>query len=63
MNDNKCFYCGTPIEAGLLYNVCDECDTRNLFSDLYKDENGFRPTLSQWTLAEMKVYMKNWGAK
>lgn len=53
-----CRYCGASyFEVPTGYGVCDTCDTRNIFSDLYKDEYGVRPILSKWTLAQMRAFM------
>lgn len=56
-NQPTCKYCGVEVETGLLYNACDACDTRNHFSDRYKEENGCRPITNRWTLDQMKRYM------
>jgi hypothetical protein len=51
-----CQYCGAAVEVGAQYAACEPCDTRNIFSDLYKDENGVRPR--GWTLAEARAYLR-----
>jgi ribosomal protein L24E len=53
-----CMYCGGAVEPGALYAACDRCDTRNLFSDMYKEEVGRRPDLSQWSLRAMREALR-----
>jgi hypothetical protein len=53
-----CQYCGAAVEPTALYDACGVCDTRNLFSDLYKDEVGIRPDLSGWSLAQMRASLR-----
>lgn len=51
-----CIYCGTAVFEVVKYAACDSCDTRNLFSDAWKDEYGTRPHVN-YTLREMKEWL------
>lgn len=51
-----CRYCGgSYFEVPTGYGVCADCDDRNIASDLFKDEHGFRP---RFDLRESRAYMR-----
>ncbi len=58
-----CHYCGNATTdqsvavGGYAVVVCDACDTRNIFSDVYKDRVGIRPR-GGWTLPQMREFLR-----
>lgn len=42
-----------------MYAEVITADIRQMFSDIYKDDNGFRPDLSRWDRVSMEAYLDN----
>jgi hypothetical protein len=55
----RCAFCGSfVVEAeNPFLQDCSLCDQRSLVSDLYKSEEGHRPNLSDWTLADCAAWL------
>ena len=60
---DKCAFCGKLIVVGFVDgSICARCDLYTLYSDLYKDENGFRPH-DDPTMSEMRTWIAEYDKR
>jgi len=55
----SCYGCGKLVQpmSRFSYQTCDDCATLQMYSDIYKSDNGFRPRLDGVTPAEAQQWL------